>query len=135
MVVAVTLRVVKVGEEETAMVEVPLMAILLPAVRREAMSTKVGAESPLDWRILRMVEVATVARLEVPLPKRMALEVSVPTPVPPLFTAREPVQPGIKVKVLAVVVEILIWMLVSVPVATWIAGPVRAERLVKAEVK
>jgi hypothetical protein len=46
-----------------------------------------------------------------------------------------PVQPGIKVKVLAVVVEMLMVILVSEVVATWIAGPERAEIEVIAEVK
>ena len=55
--------------------------------------------------------------------------------VPPLATARVPLQPGIKVKVLAVVVETLIVMLVSEVVATWMAGPVNKEMEVKAEVR
>jgi hypothetical protein len=55
--------------------------------------------------------------------------------VPPLATAKVPLHPGIKVKVLAVVVEMLIAMLVSVVVATWMAGPVKLEIEVKAEVR
>ena len=60
---------------------------------------------------------------------------AVVVPVPPLLAAKLPVQPGRKVKVLAVVVLILMVMLVSVVVATEIAGPVKAEMLVKAEVR
>lgn len=56
-------------------------------------------------------------------------------PVPPLWTAKVPLQPGIKVKVLEVVVEMERRMLVSEEVATWIAGPVKAEIEVKAEVR
>ena len=55
--------------------------------------------------------------------------------VPPLAMESWPVQPGIKVKVLAVVVEMLMVILVSEVVATWIAGPERAEIEVIAEVK
>ena len=65
----------------------------------------------------------------------MPAEPAVVVPVPPLETAKVPLQPGIKVKVLAVVVEMLKVMLVSVVVATWIAGPERAEIEVIAEVK
>ena len=52
-----------------------------------------------------------------------------------LAAARVPVKPGTKVKVLAVVVLTLMVMLVSEEVATWMAGPVRAEIEVKAEVR
>lgn len=71
----------------------------------------------------------------VPSKKGIAPVCQVVVPVPPLAVAKEPVQPGIKVRVLAVVVEMLIWMLVSEEVATWIAEPVKAEIEVKAEVR
>ena len=45
-------------------------------------------------------------------------EAKVLVPVPPLETAKVPVQPGMKVKVLAVVVEMLMVKLVSEEVAT-----------------
>jgi hypothetical protein len=62
--VAVTVRVVKVGVEETAMVEVPVMFMLEPAVKRLETSEKEGAEVPLErktwkevpWRVERKVE-------------------------------------------------------------------------------
>ena len=48
VVVAVTVRVVKVGVEETAIVEVPEMTMLEPAVNRLPMSLKAGASAPLE---------------------------------------------------------------------------------------
>ena len=59
----------------------------------------------------------------------------VDVPVPPLATESCPVKPGTKVKVLAVVVWMLTVMLASEVVATWMAGPVKAEMEVRAEVK
>ena len=82
-----------------------------------------------------MVPGEMVATALVPLPTKRAYWVRLATPVPPLGTDNCPVKPGIKVKVLAVVVEMLKVMLVSVVVATWIAGPVKAEMEVIAEVK
>ena len=70
-----------------------------------------------------------------PLPVKTKPGVKEPAPVPPLATDRVPVQPGTKVKVLAVDVLILMTMLVSEPVATEMAGPVKAEMEVKAEVR
>ena len=52
-----------------------------------------------------------------------------------LAAAKVPVKPGTKVKVLAVEVLTLMVMLVSVVVAMWILGPVRAEMEVRAEVR
>jgi hypothetical protein len=60
---------------------------------------------------------------------------AVVVPVPPRPGANTPVKEGIKVKVLAVVVLMLMTMLVSEVVATEMAGPVRAEMEVRAEVK
>ena len=60
---------------------------------------------------------------------------AVDVPVPPLATESCPVKPGTKVKVLAVVVLMLTVMLASEVVATWMAGPVKAEMEVRAEVK
>jgi hypothetical protein len=54
----------------------------------------------------------------VPLPVKTKPGVKLAAPVPPLFTASCPVQLGIKVRVLAVVVDILIRILVSEVVAT-----------------
>ena len=69
------------------------------------------------------------------LPNKMSPAVKALAPVPPLATESRPVKPGMKVRVLAVVVEMLMVMLVSLPVATWTAGPVRAEMEVRAEVR
>ena len=51
----VRVREVKLGVAETAIVEVPDMTMLEPAVRRFAMLTKVGAALPLAWRIWKGV--------------------------------------------------------------------------------
>ena len=71
----------------------------------------------------------------VPWPVKTKPGVKLPAPLPPLATDRVPVKLGMKVKVLAVVVEILIRMLVSELVATWIEGPLIPETAVMAEVK
>ena len=60
---------------------------------------------------------------------------AVEVPVPPLATESCPVQPGIKLRVLAVVVLIEMVILVSEEVATWIAEPVSADIEVRAEVR
>ncbi len=56
-------------------------------------------------------------------------------PVPPLATDSWPVKPGTKVRVLGVVVLMLMVILASEEVATWIAGPVKPEMEVRADVK
>ena len=71
----------------------------------------------------------------VPLVIRSKPGAKLPAPVPPLATARVPVKEGMKVKVLAVVVEMEMTMLVSEVVATEMAGPVRAEMEVMAELR
>ena len=71
----------------------------------------------------------------VPLPIRLKPGAKELAPVPPLPTANWPVKLGTKVKVLAVEVLMLIKMLVSEVVAMAMAGPVRAEMEVIAEVR
>jgi hypothetical protein len=60
---------------------------------------------------------------------------AVEVPVPPLATDNWPTKFGIKVKVLAVEVEMVMEMLVSELVATWMEGPLIPETAVMAEVK
>ena len=71
----------------------------------------------------------------VPLPNKTSLEVRLLAPVPPRATESCPVKFGMKVRVLAVVVLMLMTMLVSLPVATAMAGPVRLEMEVNALVR
>ena len=71
----------------------------------------------------------------VPWPVKAKPEIKEAAPEPPLATDSWPVQPGTKVKVLAVVVLMLIKRLVSEELATCTAGPVKAETEVTAEVK
>jgi hypothetical protein len=121
----------------------PLLTGKMP-VTSEVKSTEVPkVEARVIWPKVEVVRVMPepCMRLTIPQfvpwePKSCPASVgAVEVPVPPLDTESWPVKPGIKVKVLAVVVEMLRVMLVSVLVATWIAGPVKAEMEVKAEVK
>ena len=107
-----------------------------------------GSRAPVCWMLkLTVEEVALIpatvplslnnpgVKAEVPCPVKTKPGVKVPAPLPPLLTAKVPVQVGTKVKVLAVVVLTLMSMLVSELVATWIAGPVREEMEVRAVVR
>lgn len=71
----------------------------------------------------------------VPLPVKTKPGAKEEAPLPPLPTESWPVKDGMKVRVLAVEVEILIKMLVSEVVATWITGPVRPDTELMAEVR
>ena len=107
-----------------------------------------GSRAPVCWIWKLTVEEVAPMPATVPLSRRMPGRIALvelpvktkpgvklPAPLPPLLTASVPVHPGIKVKVLAVVVETLMSMLVSEVVATWIAGPLIPETWVMAEVR
>ncbi len=82
-----------------------------------------------------LLRIIPLVMAPVPFPIKSKPGAKLAAPVPPLFTASCPVKEGTKVRVFAVVVLTLIRMLVSLVVATWIAGPVRAEIDVRALVR
>ncbi len=109
---------------------------------------KKGSKLAVCWIWKLTVEVVALMPTLVPsslsLPGRKALValpvktkpgVKEPAPLPPLATANVPVQPGTKVKVLAVLVETEIKTLVSELVATWMDVPVIPETWVMAVVR
>jgi hypothetical protein len=99
-------------------------------MRKETVAEVALMPATVPLSLMRPLAIALVL-----LPVKTNPGAKEPAPVPPLATARVPVKLGMKVRVLAVVVEMEIKMLVSEVVATWIAGPVIPETWVMAEVK
>ena len=107
-----------------------------------------GSRAPVCWMLKDTVDEVAPMPATVPLSRIRPLAMALPAlpiklnpgakelaPVPPLATESCPVKFGMKVRVLAVVVLMLMTMLVSLPVATAMAGPVRLEMEVNALVR
>ena len=107
---ALTTRIELVEEEAMFRMSLPP---LLPCKLKVTVEEVALMPATVPLSLIRPLEIALV-----PLPMRLKPGAKVAAPVPPLATARVPVKLGMKVRVLAVVVEMEITMLVSEEVAT-----------------